>query len=99
MKPNPSIIALKDFENICNTRLSLARYSTAKKGPEYKRKWMIQLKSDLRLPKFVQNMTPRILSNFRFVHNINIPPYVIVLKNLSLASDYGSVLLRLFILF
>jgi len=31
MKSNPSIIALKDFENIYNTRLSLARYSTAKR--------------------------------------------------------------------
>ena len=58
MKPNPSIIALKDFENIYNNRLSLARYSTAKKGPEYKRKWMTLIKSDLRLP------------NFWFIHNI-----------------------------
>jgi len=31
MKSNPSIIALKDFENIYNIRLSLARYSTAKR--------------------------------------------------------------------
>jgi hypothetical protein len=31
MKSNPSIIALKDFENIFNIRLSLARYSTAKR--------------------------------------------------------------------
>jgi len=29
MKSNPSIIALKDFENIFYIRLSLARYSTA----------------------------------------------------------------------
>ena len=33
MKSNPSIIALKDFENIHDIRLSLARYSTAKKVP------------------------------------------------------------------
>jgi len=33
MKSDPSIIALKDFENIYDNRLSLARYSTAKKAP------------------------------------------------------------------
>ncbi len=32
MKSNPSIIALKDFENTSNIQLSLARYSTAQ-GP------------------------------------------------------------------
>jgi len=31
MKSNPSIIALKDFENIHNNRLSIARYSTAER--------------------------------------------------------------------
>jgi len=31
MKSNPSIIALKDFENIYNIRLGLARYSTARR--------------------------------------------------------------------
>jgi hypothetical protein len=33
MKLNPSIIALKDFENIRVFRLKLARYSTANKAP------------------------------------------------------------------
>jgi len=33
MKSNPSIIALKDFENIFYIRPSLARYSTALKAP------------------------------------------------------------------
>jgi len=33
MKLNPSIIALKDFENISYFRLRLARYSTATKAP------------------------------------------------------------------
>jgi hypothetical protein len=33
MKSNPSIIALKDFENVYNNRLSLARNSTAKRPP------------------------------------------------------------------
>ncbi len=60
MKPNPSIIALKDFENISNIRLSLARYSTAQKGPEYKRKWMIHLLSDLEYFKFTLNMVPNV---------------------------------------
>ena len=32
MKLNPSIIALKDFENINVIRLKLARYSTASKA-------------------------------------------------------------------
>ena len=32
MKSNPSIIALKDFENIIDTQLKLARYSTAIKA-------------------------------------------------------------------
>jgi hypothetical protein len=50
MKSNPSIIALKDFENTYDIRLSLARYSTAKKkGPEYKRKWMLRLKVRLKI--------------------------------------------------
>ena len=49
MKSNPSIIALKDFENIYDIRLSLARYSTAEKGPEYKRKWMLRLKVRLKI--------------------------------------------------
>ena len=33
MKLDPSIIALKDFENIIDTQLKLARYSTAIKAP------------------------------------------------------------------
>jgi len=33
MKLDPSIIALKDFENIRVFRLKLARYSTANKAP------------------------------------------------------------------
>jgi hypothetical protein len=33
MKLDPSIIALKDFENIIDIRLKLARYSTAIKAP------------------------------------------------------------------
>jgi hypothetical protein len=33
MKLDPSIIALKDFENINMIRLKLARYSTASKSP------------------------------------------------------------------
>jgi hypothetical protein len=33
MKLDPSIIALKDFENIEVSRLKLARYSTANKAP------------------------------------------------------------------
>jgi hypothetical protein len=33
MKFNPSIIALKDFENINEVRFKLARYSTANKAP------------------------------------------------------------------
>ncbi len=49
MKSNPSIIALKDFENIYDIRLGLARYSTARKGPEYKRKWMLQSKVRLKI--------------------------------------------------
>ncbi len=40
MKLDPSIIALKDFKNIRVFRHKLARYSTADKGPESKRKWM-----------------------------------------------------------
>ncbi len=33
MKLDPSIIALKDFENNTETRLKLARYSTATQAP------------------------------------------------------------------
>ena len=33
MKLDPSIIALKDFENTDVIRLKLARYSTAQKAP------------------------------------------------------------------
>jgi hypothetical protein len=33
MKLDPSIITLKDFENINVIRLKLARYSTANKAP------------------------------------------------------------------
>jgi hypothetical protein len=32
---------------------------------------MIQLKSDLRFPRSVHNMTPNVLGNFRYIHNIN----------------------------
>ena len=66
MKSNPSIIALKDFENISNIRLSLARYSTAPKGPEYKRKWMTHLLSDLEYSEFTRNIVP----NYQFIHNM-----------------------------
>ncbi len=69
MKSNSSIIALKDFENISNIRLSLARYSTALKGPEYKRKWVIRLMSDLEHSKFIHNMASNVTSNFRLIYN------------------------------
>ncbi len=36
MKLDPSIIALKDFENITDIWLKLARYSTASKAPSIK---------------------------------------------------------------
>ena len=39
MKLDPSIIALKDFKTTRVFRLKLAWYSTAVRGPEYKRKW------------------------------------------------------------
>ncbi len=38
MKLDPSIIALKDFENINVIRLKLAKVLYSQKGPEYKRK-------------------------------------------------------------
>ncbi len=40
MKLDPSIIALKDFKLVEVFRLKLAWYSTANRGPEYKRKCM-----------------------------------------------------------
>ncbi len=60
MKLDPSIIALKDFKIIKVFRLKLARYSTAKRGPEYKRKCMSP----------IHNTMPNVSSDSRFVHNI-----------------------------
>ncbi len=52
MKLDPSIIALKDFKTIKVFRLKLARYSTADRGPEYKRKWT----------NLIHNMAPNLES-------------------------------------
>jgi hypothetical protein len=45
MKLDPSIIALKDFRSTRVFRLKLARYSTAVRGPEYKRECMSTLQA------------------------------------------------------
>ncbi len=62
MKLNPSIIALKDFKTIRVFQLKLARYSTADKGPEYKRKCMnLFYETTLNVPsdnRFVHYMAP-----------------------------------------
>jgi hypothetical protein len=60
MKLDPSIIALKDFELIKVFRLKLARYSTAIRGPEYKRKCMSPF----------HKMTLNVLSDRQFVYNM-----------------------------
>ncbi len=89
MKLDLSIIALKDFKLIEVFRLKLARYSTAKSGPEYKRKCINPFNNTtldvLRTSWFTYNMAP-ILGFLRFIHNIN------VLQVLSSPSLQGTVL-------
>ena len=60
MKLDLSIIALKDFKTIRVFRLKLARYSTADKGPEYKRKCMSPF----------DGMTLNVLSDRQLIHNM-----------------------------
>ncbi len=83
MKLDPSIIALKDFENIKVFRLKLARHSTANKAPslnaseqfEKPSRWFVykMTLSILRVSNLVRNISP----NVRFVHNIYIYIYLI----------------------
>jgi hypothetical protein len=70
MKLDPSIIALKDFENIKVFRLKLARYSTANKAPSINASEWALFHNKAPNFQFIYNMTPNVIKASKLINNI-----------------------------